>query len=162
MSLAITGTACLVFRDNSFRWIDLKHFTFGAGSPDELLLAQLFAHPHFADGYVGGGHGASGIHGPYQLAAITPASYRLIGPDEAIAWLDEFCSLFESPPYGPLAGDIDAIVRRRLGQSTSVLRLGVLEPAAQHDCGWILGEFRELIAIRRDAAELTLLVMGID
>jgi hypothetical protein len=37
-----------------------------------------------------------------------------------------------------------------------------IEKAAQHECGWILDEFRELISIRRETAELSLIVMGID
>jgi hypothetical protein len=162
VTLAITGNVSLRFRDHSYRWINLKHFAFEVGVPDEAVLNELFAHRQFADGYIGGGPGAAAIHGPYQLTAITPGNYRSIRPDEATAWLDDFCALFDSPPTGPLASDIDAVARQRLRQSDSVLRLDTLGKAAQHESGWVLHEFRELIAIRRDAGELTLLVMGID
>ena len=163
MSLDIVGAAVLHYRDNSRRWIDVRHFIFPEPATDQDLLARLIASRQFRNGYMGGPDWAdpNPIHGPYRLETISPDCYRLIDSSEAAAWLDDFCSLFQAPAHPALAADIESVVRRRLREADSVFQLPELDDA-QHDTGWVLHEFRELVLIRRNLAELSLVVMGID
>ena len=163
MALTAAGNVLIRFRNGDARWIDLKLFDFAAGASDADLLTALVAHPHLRDGYIGGPPSAdpSAVHGPYPLDAVTPDRYKPIDAAEATAWLDDFCSLDGVATPAALAGDIDAVARRRIGAAGAVYRLS-LPDIARHEVGWVLTEFRELVTIRRDAPELALAVLGID
>ena len=158
--ITVVGNVTLRFRSDR-RWIDVKQFTFVDDTSEVDLLARLTAHRQFKDGYIGSGPGDAAIHGPYRLEAVTPDRYEPLDAATAIEWLDGFCALFDVFPPRCLAEDIDSVVRGRMRQAATLFRLRVPDDA-QHECGWILDEFRELVVIRRERRELLLVVMGLD
>ena len=156
----VVGNVLLRFRSDR-RWIDVKHFGFTGDQSDQQLLSALVSHHQFRDGYIGSGPRDQPVHGPYWLVAVTCERYELIESSAGIESLDEFCRLGDRNPPRSLAEDIDSVVRRRIKRSTALFRLPPLENA-QHDSGWVLGEFRELVAICRERREVSLVVMGSD
>lgn len=161
MTLQIVADVMLRFRDTSFRWIDVKHFTFEGERSYSDLLSALIEHPWFRDGYIGGSVGEHPQHGPYRLEAIRPDSYERVDPRQALAVLDDFLSLYDCPPPASLAADVDRVVRSRIQSADRLFRLPALEDA-QHDLGGILQEFRELVVVDSTACEVALVVMGVD
>jgi len=159
-NLTVVANVLLRFRSDR-RWIDVKHFAFLSNPDDRRLLATLISHRQFRDAYIGSGPGDHPVHGPYTLAAVKMDLYQSVDAATATRWLDDFCALFDLCPPPCLEMDIDSVVRQRLKHSTTIFRLPLLE-GGQHDCGWILEEFRELVIISRDQRELALVVMGID
>jgi hypothetical protein len=103
---------------------------------------------------------AGDIHGPYRLAAICPAEFVPVGADGAAALVEEFCGLFGCPPRLDVRDQIAASVLSWLDRS-SWYRLRDL-PDAVHEWGWVLTEFRELVAICRETGEVLSVVMAID
>lgn len=156
----VVANLLLRFRSDR-RWIDIKHFNFVEDQDDQQLLSALISHQQFRDGYIGQGPGDQPVHGPYRLDAITCEKYELIESNVGINCLDNFCRLYDRSPPSCLAEDIDSVVRRRLKLSTSLFRLPPLE-AAQHECGWVLDEFHELVTICRTQREVSLVIMGSD
>jgi hypothetical protein len=161
MVLDFTSTVILYFRDNSFRWVDVKHFTFEAEGSARDVLAALVAHRQFREGYIGGPVGEQDVHGPYHLDRISAESYEQVDQPSALAWVRDFCGLYEAHPSAALAADLQCIVERRIAQASGIYRLPVLEEA-RHEAAAILLEFRELVLIDQAARELALVVMGVD
>ena len=162
-ALRLVGNVGLGFRGGDYRWIDLKLFDLTPGATDAELLAGMIAHPHFRHCYIGDvpGHEPHIGHGPYRLESVSPASYRRIEAVEALRWLGDFCRLYGDEPPAPLAADIERVVAGRIRMADGVYRLEG-DPSGFHDAGWVLDEFRELVLIRRDPPELSLVVMGAD
>jgi hypothetical protein len=162
-TLEYTGHTLILFDDHSYRWFSVKRFAWDDTGDDTAVLAALIAHPRYRDHYAARDsheRDAGDIHGPYRLSAISPAEFVPVGPDGAAALVEEFCVLFAGPPRPEVREEIAASVLSWLGRS-SWYRLRDL-PDALHEWGWVLMEFRELVAISREASEVLSVVMAID
>ncbi len=163
VTLEYAGHTLIPFDDRSYRWFSVKRFAWDGTGDDTAVLAALIGHWRYRDHYASAGsheQDAGDIHGPYRVAAITPVEFVPVGPEGAAALVEEFCGLYACPPAPEVRERIEASVLSWLGRS-SWYRLRDL-PAALHDWGWVLMEFRELAAISRAASEVLSVVMAID
>jgi hypothetical protein len=163
VTLEYTGHTLILFDDRSYRWFSVKRFAWQGTGDDTAELAALSGHWRYRDHYASRDsheQDAGDIHGPYRLAAITPAEFVPVGPDEAAALVEEFCGLYGCPPRPEVREQIATLVLSWLDRS-SCYRLRDL-PDGLHEWGSVLMEFRELVAISREARELLLVVMAID
>ena len=165
----LRATTFLNFRDHlfgadsahSYRWIDLRAFVFPDGPADQLLVGLLAA-TDYRDDYVGGGVDPAGrVHGPYHLAAITPAAFAIVDTATADAIVDRWLHLHGPIPPG-LAAEIDTTVYRILHRADTIHVLEDPGAHARHDYGWIHTEFHELVAIGPGPGEVTLIVLADD
>ena len=149
-------------RDHGFRWVDLKHFRLRAQPPaDELVLRSLMGDDRFADGYSGGGaNPAGGIHGPYRLGRITPASYEHVDAAAAIDEVDRWALQYGDLPAS-LVEALEQQVYAPIRSATGLYRLKDLGEDAFHDFV-VHGEFHEIVIIDRAANAVTLVVAGDD
>jgi hypothetical protein len=162
-ALEYTGHTLILFEDRSYRWFSVKRFAWDGTGDDTAVVAALIGHWRYRDHYASKDsheQDAGDIHGPYRVAAITPAEFVPVDPDEAAALVEEFCGLFGYPPRPEVRDQIAASILSWLDRS-SCYRLRDL-PDAIHEWGWVLTEFRELVAISREASEVLSVVMAID
>ena len=158
-----TGHTLIRFDDHSYRWFSVKRFAWDGAGDDSTVLGALIEHWRYRDHYASPNsheQDAGDIHGPYRLAAIAPAEFVPVGADEAAALVEEFCGLYDCLPRPEVREQIAASILSWLGRS-SWYRLRDL-PDALHEWGWVLTEFRELVAISREASEVLSVVMAID
>jgi hypothetical protein len=163
VTLEYTGHTLILFDDRSYRWLSVKRFEWDCAGDDIAMLAALIGHRRYRDHYASRDsheQDAGDMHGPYRLAAITPAEFVPVGPEEAAALVEEFCGLYGCPPRPEVREQIAASVLSWLDRS-SWYRLRDL-PDALHEWGGVLMEFRELVAISREAGEVLSVVMAID
>lgn len=163
VDLEYTGHTFILFDDLSFRWFSVKRFVWDGADNDTAVLAALIGYWRYRDHYAARDsheEDAGDIHGPYWVAAISPAEYTDVGPAGAAAVVDEFCRLFNSPPRPEVREQIATAVLSWLDRSTWY-RLRDL-PDAIHEWGGVLWEFRELVAISREARMVVSVVMAID
>jgi hypothetical protein len=161
--LEYTGHTLIPFEDRSYRWFSVKRFAWDGAGDDTAVLAALIGHWRYRDHYASRDsheQDAGDIHGPYRLVAITAAEFVPVGPDGAAALVEEFCRLYDCPPRPEVREQIAASVLSWLGRS-SWYSLRDL-PDALHEWGWVLMEFRELVAISRKTGEVLSVVMAID
>lgn len=162
MTLEYTGHMLILFNDHSYRWFSVKRFAWDGTGDDTAVLAALIGHWRYRDHYASRDsheQDAREIHGPYRLAAITPTEFVPVGPQGAAALVEEFCGLYGCPAL-EVREQIAASVLSWLDRS-SWYRLRDL-PEALHEWGWVLMEFRELVAISRASGEVLSVVMAID
>lgn len=163
VSLDYTGHTFIPFDDRSYRWFSVKRFTWDGTGDDHSVLAGLIGHWRYRDHYaapVSHEQDAGNIHGPYWLAAITPAEFESVDPTGAAAVVREFCGLYDAPPRPEVREQVEAVVLSPLAGS-ACYRLRDL-PDAVHEWGSVLLEFREMVAISRSAGEVVSVVMAID
>jgi hypothetical protein len=162
-SLKYTGHTLIPFFDHSYRWFSVKRFAWDGKGDDTAVLGALIEHWRYRDHYASPDsheQDAGDIHGPYRLSAITPTEFVPVGPDGAAALVEEFCGLYGCPPQPVVHEQIAALVLSWLGRS-SWYRLRDL-PDSLHEWGYVLMEFRELVAISHEASEVLSVVMAID
>lgn len=163
VALEYTGHTFINFDDRSYRWFSVKRFAREGSGDDTAVLAALISHWRYRDHYASQNsheQDAGDIHGPYRLAAITPAAFVPVNPAGAAALVEEFCGLDNCPPRPEVRQQIAAAILSWLDRS-SWYRLRDL-PDALHEWGCVLWEFRELVAISRDTGEVLSVVMAID
>ena len=163
VALEYTGHTLILFDDHSYRWFSVKRFTWDGTGDQSAVLAALIGHWRYRDHYAARDsheQDAGDIHGPYWVAAITPAEFLPVGPEGATALVEEFCGLFDAPPRPEVRGHIEAVVLSQLA-GAACYRLRDL-PDAIHEWGFVLLEFRELVAISRAAGVVLSVVMAID
>lgn len=163
VTLEYTGHTLIGFDDDSYRWLSIKRFAWDGNGDDTAILAALIGHWRYRDHYASQGsheQDAGDIHGPYRLAAITPAEFVPVGPDRAAVVVDEFGRLYNLPPRAEIREKIASSVLSWLGRSSWYLLRDL--PDAIHEWGWVLMEFRELVAISREPREVLSVVMAID
>lgn len=151
------------FEDRSYRWIDVKRFPWNSDGEDQALIDSLIRSRHYRDTYLSSdSHGldVETVHGPYRVAEISPSDFVHVSCAEARATLNEFCNLYPSQPGTEMHRTVVASVLPLL-QGAACYRLRPIVDA-QHDWAFILMEFRELVAISREACEVALIVMAID
>jgi hypothetical protein len=155
------GHALIPFSDNSYRWIDVKRFSWSGSGTHDAALGGLVGTPQYGDPYLSPEHaGGEQVHGPYDLDAISPACFQLVSPSEAVSTIEEFCSLSPGPPASDVRQQVESLVLSPM-RSAECYRLREL-PHARHELGALLQEFREIVGLRRDAKEVLLVVMAID
>ncbi|WP_328404969.1 hypothetical protein OHS70_37060 [Streptomyces sp. NBC_00390] len=165
------GSAFINFRDykfqgstsHGFRWVDIKHLQFPAGSVDDRgLLAALIGHEQFRDDYAGGGVLPEGLrHGPYWLRLVTPDVYEAVSRERGARILREWANQFGDVP-AELEADLQHAVFDRLAAADHIYYLGELGDEAIHDWGRVHGCFHEFVLIDRSAGQIALLVAADD
>jgi len=161
--LEYTGHTLILFDDHSYRWFSVKRFTWDGAGDDAAVLAALIGNWRYRDHYASRDshkEDAGDIHGPYWVAAITPADFTDIGRAGAAAVIEEFCGLYDAPPRPEVRDELEKVVLSQLG-GAECYRLRDL-PDAIHEWGFVLLEFRELVAISREARVVLSVVMAID
>ena len=160
--LDYAGHVLIPFSDHSYRWIDLKRFSWSGEGSGDAVLGGLIATPEYGDPYlsVDDKQGGKDIHGPYVLDAIIPACFQTVSPTEAVSTVEQFCSLSPGPPAREVRERIESLVLSPI-RSAECYRLRELAHA-RHELSGILDEFREVVALRADTRELLLIVMAID
>lgn len=149
----------------TFQWVSIKRFEANGDLADAELLAALISHPQYHDHYAGGDpaeQGPHNLHGPYDLAHITSASFvpttAATGRHVIQSWADSLCPQ-PAEVRKELAEQVFAVL-----DSGSVYQLPDLRPTAQHEWGWVVGQlgFHEFVAISQDKATLVLIVASDD
>jgi hypothetical protein len=162
-ALEYTGHTLILFDDHSYRWFSVKRFAWDGTGDDSAVLAALIGHWRYRDHYAARDsheQDAGDIHGPYWVAAISPAEFVSVGPAGAAAVVEEFCLLYDTLPRPEVREQIAAVVLSQLA-GAACYRLRDL-PDAIHEWGFVLLEFRELVAISRGAGVVLSVVMAID
>ena len=153
--------SCVLFDDRSYRWIDVKRFPWDGIGEDQEVLTALIESPHYRDSYIAADqHGALTVHGPYRVADISSGDFERVTSEAAEAVVGEFSNLYDSPPETVVHAQIESIVLRRL-RAAACYRLPRLAQA-EHECAFVLLEFRELVLLSRGPGEVVLVVMAID
>jgi hypothetical protein len=151
------------FDDDSYRWISIKCFPWDGQGEDPDVLTALIASPRYRDTYLSPDshqQDAETVHGPYRVAEITPGDFEGVTASVAEATVGEFIGLYEPLPAPEVIRQIEAVVLSRL-RCAACYRLRRIAHA-EHEWAYVLWEFRELVAISRDAGEVVLIVMAID
>lgn len=151
------------FDDHSYRWIDLKRFAWDGRGNDPEVLAALIASPRYRDTYLAPDshqQDAETVHGPYRVAEIAPSDFEGVAASVAEATVGEFIGLCEPPPAPHVIREIESVVLPKL-RGAACYRLRRIAHA-EHEWASVLWEFRELVAISREAGEVALFVMAID
>lgn len=159
----------------SFAWISTKRFRVRGEGSDEALLAALLEHIQYADFYAGGtvdeSKPPSAIHGPYERAAISVATFVPTSIDAArdrvVAWATD-CALTRRDIAAD-ATDVQRFLAEELPAAlheprASVFELPDIRATAEHELGWVVGQlgFHEFIVIDRPNAMLSLVVASDD
>lgn len=167
MSAVLDYTGDEMFHLDVGFWVDVKRFTIDEHASDEDLLRTLIAHPNFADHYAGQtvedqhADGLHGLHGPYNLAQISPETYVEIEAAEAVgiveAWVKELL---------PLPDGAEAAIRNQIVPllQNVAYRLPDIRATAEHEWGWVVGRdgFHEFVIIDRPNTTLSLVVASDD
>lgn len=164
--------AGLVHVPASHSWISTKRFRFRGSGTDHDLLESLIGHQQYADHYAGQAveeQTHASVHGPYELAAISVATFVRSTASIARARLTEWatgCAMNgEGTAPTELAHFLAYELPISLAQSAaSFYELPDIRERAGHDWGWVVGSqgFHEFVAIDRDALQLTLIVASDD
>ena len=161
--LEYTGHTLILFDDQSYRWFSVKRFAWDGMGDDAAVLAALIGNWRYRDHYAARNsheEDAGDIHGPYWVAAISPAEFASVGPAWSAAVVEEFCGLYDAPPRPEVREQVEAVVLSQLA-GAECYRLRDL-PDAIHEWGFVLLEFRELVAISRPTGVVLSVVMAID
>jgi hypothetical protein len=108
--LDYAGHVLIPFQDHSYRWIDLKRFSWSGEGPGDAVLGGLIATPEYGDSYLSPDKRGADVHGPYDLDAIIPACFQTISPTEAVSTVEEFCSLSPGPPASEVRERTESLV----------------------------------------------------
>ncbi|MEV0359687.1 hypothetical protein AB0H71_26880 [Nocardia sp. NPDC050697] len=132
---------------HAYRWVNSKRYSLREpGSRDEILR-DLIATTEYRDGYIGGGVDPDGqIHGPYQLSAISPDSYREVGRDEAEAIVRRWLATAGTVP-AELLNALEPVIFEPIRAAHSIHELKRLGAAAVCSYGEIHLEFHELVLV---------------
>ena len=162
--LGYVGRTFINFKDNSFRWIDLKEFHIPVGLSAEDALRQLLEHARYRDHYTSEDsheHDSESLHGPYELRHIEADSFELVDEQQAIDLVRGFTRAYGDPGVEVL-DEIDRVVYPVIRGSGVRYRLRDLGQEALHDFGWVLRDFTELVLIDPANNREVLLVAAID
>ena len=158
-----TDGAKVFLRDGTYRWLIVKRFTATGHAtidPSELL-ATLIAHPAYRDHFASpDSETEAPIHGPYRLDAVTVDEFERVTPAKAEAimrdWLDQFGAVASTQVDGDLESLLNIIRRSSLGYY-----LPDLGKTAQHDWGWIVNHFHDIVAVG-PGQQIALIAVGSD
>ncbi len=164
MTLEHAGSELLKLENRLFLWIDVKRFRLsepGVSGPDALAL--LIKHPQYRDHYTSSDSQSDDgvVHGPYRRSRISTESFNEVDLPQAIATIDEFLALYGGPADGR-AAEIRDHLRPLLDSASVAYRLRDLGEDAQHEAGWVLTDFTELVLLDPAGGELILIVAAGD
>jgi hypothetical protein len=151
-----------------YHWADIKRFVMDPTVGDQDLLSALIETDEYHDHYAGQTtveQKHHSLHGPYELAAITPGLYEKSSTGEArdrmrdwlSAWLDG-----NPERFGVLAQFHEVVLPHLDGDA--VYRLPELRSIAEHEWGWVVGVdgFHEFVVLDHANRLLTLFVASDD
>lgn len=165
--LVYAGETAVVFANATYQFVVVRQFTMLAGDhvvDDSEVLALLIQNRYYRGSFVGTGDGDTTIHGPYQVAAITPERFVPVGASDAEALIRSWAEYAAPLPEGP-RGEMEQQVYPRIRAASSIYQLPQLPPEAA-ETEWRLGigvctGFHEFVAIDRPGGTVTL-VMATD
>lgn len=163
MDLTVTARSLVHLDPGTAAWVDLAEAAFTGQPDDSAVLDALLRHPLSEDSFAGepDGQGRHGLHGPFRLAALDPASFVRTPRDAAVARLEEWVGE---------VGAQEATRRRALREVTVALGgdpvYELRAPAgARHEWGDVVGAvagFHEYVVIDRAASRLRRIVAADD
>jgi len=166
-TLTFTGREFISLDDSSYRWFDLKRFSFPPISDCEAssVIESLISDWHYRDHYTSADsheRDSETLHGPFWVAKIHATDFTRIPASDFVGVIREFCDLYDLPPSPARQGEIDSIVTPFSVPGITYFRLGKPLDSDIHEFGWVLSEFREFVAVDCSRGSLGLLVMAID
>ena len=167
ISLAFDRRDFVLLNDNTFRWIDVKRFTFQPTSGIDYgdVIDALINNWRYRDHYAGATsheEDAQTLHGPFLVAAISRNDFTAIDAATFNGVVHEFLSLHDNLPSTEKQNEIDSVL---LPLQSDVAKLFQMTKSLDddiHEWGFVLWEFRELLAIDFSQGVLALCVMAID
>jgi hypothetical protein len=163
-SLEYLGWHSYNFGDDSYRSVSIKRFAASRAVADAPLLVELLKHPRYRDHYA---HGDTELtdcgpfHGPYRLDALTLAAYEPVSSDKGIAMLEEFAAMDGGSPAQVLA-ELAANVHPLIRTARACFQLRELGEDSQHDFGYVLDAFHEIVAVGNEGTIIAVIVACID
>jgi hypothetical protein len=148
----------------TYRWLDLKKFTLAGRLSDNDALTALLKHERYQDHYATNEANwtpTGDLHGPYRLQAIGADAFEAVSPSDARQTLHRWANEWEGDEAEGHASVL-AASHSALPDGAIAFRLIDLREFAQHDWGWVLGDFYEFVVIDRVANTLTLVVASDD
>lgn len=165
-ALVYTGETAVIFANATYQFVVVRQFTMPIGEvvDDSEVLALLIQNRYYRGSFVGTGDGDTTIHGPYQVAAITPERFVLVDASTAEALIRSWAEYAAPLPEGPRA-EMEQQVYPPIRAASSIYQLPQLPPEAA-ETEWRLGigvctGFHEFVAIDRPGGTVTL-VMATD
>ena len=148
------------FRDDSFRWIDIRHFhTVNASMPGDVVRG-LIAHPSYRDNYLSSDAKTTDhVHGPYRLESVTLDAFELLDVETALAIFDAWVQMYPLSEGDTVEGDL-AAVYRLFREARTCWHLRPLGENEFHELGFVLGPFVEFVL--ESANRLSLVVASSD
>ena len=133
---------------------------------NETALASLLAHPRYRHDYASpmpdtdADFVMTEVHGPYPLDNIDQGRFHKITADDAATRLRDWAADHDDDPssYAGLDKHLISLVET----VATIYLLDDFRDGGEHDYGWILGAFLELVVIDRPQSTLTLLVATSD
>jgi hypothetical protein len=149
---------------STYRWLNLKRFSLGTDMADADAISALVRHVRYRDTYCAPAdlwEPAEDIHGPYWLHRITVEAFKPTTRDSAKAVIAEWADEYGQPGevnLTALADAADAV----FDVASAVFELADLRAWAQHEWGFVLGDFHEFVTLDRARHTLTLMVASED
>lgn len=128
-------------------------------------MRSLVAHDRFRDNYATAtSHDDGGeLHGPYELGAVDATSYETVDLGDVVVTFAKFAALYCNADEAVAQLRLfDSEVLPLIDKSTAFFRLRDLGEAAQHDWGWVLEHFTEVVAVGGLQGTVTLVVAAED
>jgi hypothetical protein len=130
---------------------------------DDILISLLDAE-EYRDAYLSDEPmpriGGEDVHGPYLLGRLKFTSFRPIKVSLAIRAIESFLQK-ANPPLTPRQFSLETVVIQPLVRADHIFALRP-SSGAEHQLGYMLGDFLELVVVTRGKAQLLNLVMGYD
>jgi hypothetical protein len=148
----------------TYRWLDLKRFAVAVQLSDDEAVAALLRHERYQDHYATNEANwtpTGDLHGHYRLGAIGVEAFEAVSPSDARQTLHRWANELDGATAEGHASVL-AASRSVLPDGAVAFRLIDLRESAQHDWGWVLGDFHEFVAIDRSTDTLTLVVASDD
>ena len=150
-----------------YDWIDLKHFRIDPSTTSgvealRLLIADVRFRDHYAEA-TSHEKDSEELHGRYWLRAISAASYTAIDHATAREVITKFAERYSSAERA--AARVELVTDRVfpiLDHADEFFRLKDLGNEAEHDWGWVLDDFTEIVVIDHERGRLSLVVASED
>ena len=149
-------------------WVDIKVFRYADPPEDPVIaVAHLLAHPEYRDDYCSPENTSAGgpRHGPYWADRMTAGDFTLMAladcEETLHAWVQ---GLYSGDLPATERQQVDSVLRRciaLMAQADHRLYLRQMRDEAEHDWGWVLGDFHEFVLLCSDGS-LQVLVASAD
>ena len=149
---------------STYRWLDLKRFSLETEMGHADAISALVRHVRYRDTYCAPAdlwEPAVDIHGPYWLHRITVEAFKPTTRGSAKAVIAEWAHEYGQPGEVNLPALTDAAYAV-FDAASAVFELADLRAWAQHEWGFVLGDFHEFVTLDRARHTLTLVVASED